>query len=167
MSSKIFRGVTCFIYLILIALFSTTAQVVQADSNAKQESKFPYFASIKTNKVNVRKGPGTKYPIEWVYVNKNEPIEVLTKYENWYKIKDISGEGGWAHSSMISNKRFVIISGENLKNLYKSNSTDSKLIAKLKPGLRCSLKKCFDNWCKIEYGKFSGWILKEDLWGAT
>jgi SH3-like domain-containing protein len=134
---------------------------------AHSGKELPRFGAIKTSKVNVRKGPGTKYPIEWVFVSKDEPVEIIAEYGNWYKIRDKSGEGGWSHSSMLNSKRFIVILGDQPKNLFKNYSTRGKLLAKLKPGTRCKLRKCYGNWCKIEHGKYSGWIGRQDIWGIS
>ena len=35
------------------------------------------FASLKYNKVNVRYGPGSDYPIKFIYKKKNFPIKII------------------------------------------------------------------------------------------
>ena len=41
----------------------------------------PRFAAIRNNQVNMRTGPGEKYPIKWVYKEKHFPVEIIDEYE--------------------------------------------------------------------------------------
>ena len=41
----------------------------------------------------------------------------------------------------------------------------SNPVAILKKGRLVRIKKCEVNWCKINTGKFKGWVKKESLWG--
>lgn len=127
----------------------------------------PRFASIKSNEVNARAGPSIKSPIEWVFVKKGEPIEIVAEYEQWRQIIDIQGEGGWVHSSVLSGKRFVVIKGvKELQIIKDPSDLNPKLTAKLKPEVRCQLNKCKDKWCKVKCKNVDGWIQKKSLWGV-
>lgn len=133
---------------------------------AESKLTIPRFAIIKSSEANVRKGPGGQYPIEWIYQLKNIPVEIINEYEQWREIKDMNGEGGWIHSSILSGKRTVIVSGKEAKYLYKNHSKNSKLIAKIMPGYVCGLKNCSIDWCKVKCASESGWIPKSDIWGV-
>ena len=125
----------------------------------------PKFAVIKSNKVNARSGPGTKYPINWTYIKKCEPVEIIASFDQWRKIRDYMGDGGWIHISMItSNKASVIIINEKI-NLYKDNDTKSPILAYLLKDVRCKVLKSKDKWCKLQCKDIIGWALKENLWG--
>ncbi|MEC8467343.1 MAG: SH3 domain-containing protein, partial [Pseudomonadota bacterium] len=52
------------------------------------------YGSIRQNEANVRSGPGTQYPILWIYKKFGYPVEILRKYQSWYQIRDIEGETG-------------------------------------------------------------------------
>ncbi|KLT23416.1 bacterial SH3 domain containing protein [Wolbachia endosymbiont of Armadillidium vulgare str. wVulC] len=41
------------------------------------------FISIKSNKVNMRTGPGFQYPVKWIYTCKNLPLKAIEEFENW------------------------------------------------------------------------------------
>ena len=122
------------------------------------------FLSLKNNEVNVRVGPSKKYPIKFTYKKKYLPVEILDKFENWKKIKDLENNSGWIHTSLLSKKKSAI----NIKNnsiLYKKPTIFSKPIAKLETGRLMLIKKCKVKWCKIDSGGYEGWILKSSLWG--
>lgn len=126
----------------------------------------PRFVSIKSNEVNARVGPNLASSIEWIFVKKNEPVEVIAEYEQWRLIRDIKGEGGWVHSSVLSTKRFVIIKATEPVNITKSYKTSNATVAKITPMVRCALNKCKLMFCNITCKGNSGWISKSNLWGV-
>lgn len=128
-------------------------------------NSLPRFVTIKSNQVNARSGPGSSYKIEWVFVSKGEPVKIIAEFEQWRKVEDIEGKGGWIHSSVLSPKRSVIIIGNNIEKLYSSSKVSSRIVAKLEPGLRCLFDKCDANWCKIKCQGHKGWIESKKLWG--
>src|SRR5471030_3132986 len=69
----------------------------------------PRFASLKSDEVNVRTGPGPRYPVDWVFKRKMMPVEIVAEYENFRKIRDWQGAGGWVHQSLLSGKRGFIV----------------------------------------------------------
>ena len=52
------------------------------------------YASLKKDQVNLRTGPGDRYPIMWVYQEKNYPVEVLESFEHWRQIREVDGTIG-------------------------------------------------------------------------
>lgn len=148
---------TLIFFLILLPLLANAAN---------EKLPIPRFASIKSNEVNARTGPTIKCPIEWVFVKKGEPVEIIAEYEQWRQIRDINGEGGWVHSSVLSGKRSVIILGKEIIPLLKSPEIDNKVTAKVSPNTRCQLNKCKNNWCRISCKNYNGWVFKNILWGV-
>ena len=55
----------------------------------------PRFASLKTDEVNLRSGPGLRYPIEWVYKRRDLPVEIQREFEVWRLVADSDGVKGW------------------------------------------------------------------------
>lgn len=143
-------------------------------SNFAYADKFvPYFASVKSSEVNVRKGPHTRYPISWVFKKKGEPVEVIAEFEHWKRIKDVEGDEGWVKSIMLTKKRTaVIVSSRETRehkifiNVYKKPESSSNLAAKIETMKRVSLKQCKKEWCRIEVNQTTGWIEKKFLWGV-
>ncbi|GAB4166997.1 MAG: SH3 domain-containing protein [Rickettsiaceae bacterium] len=125
----------------------------------------PRFVTIKFDEVNARTGPESDCPIEWVFIKKGEPVEVIAEYGQWRKIKDISDEGGWVHSSVISGNRSVIVIAKNVVPLLSSPGKHDKVIAKLSPQLRCNLHKCQSDWCQVSCKSYKGWVARKSLWG--
>ena len=124
-----------------------------------------YFLALKNNKVNVRYGPGLDYPVKYIYKKIHLPVKVIDKRENFRKIIDFKKNSGWIHISQLKDSKSFITLKEKI--LFKKPSFFSKPILKLETGRLLIVKKCKNNWCKIETGKHSGWINDEDIWGKV
>jgi SH3-like domain-containing protein len=153
------------ISLIILAVIITVTRPLLARSD-NNKLPIPRFAAIKSNEVNARVGPTIKSPIEWVFIKKGEPVEIIAEYEQWRQIRDIKGEGGWVHSSVLSGKRSVIIVGQEVIDLTKALNDKSKIVAKVSKNARCFLNKCKENYCQINCKNYTGWLAKEYLWGV-
>src|SRR5277367_5642454 len=75
------------------------------------DAVLPHFASLHSDKVNLRAGPGDRYPIEWIYIRKDWPVEVIAKFDHWQRVRDWEGTEGWIHEKMVTGRRDVIITG--------------------------------------------------------
>jgi len=145
--------------LILLLGIQTTSAVIGKLSSVK-------FASIKFNEVNVHTGPAGDTPVDWVFIKKGEPVEVVAEYDQWRKIRDIKGEGGWIRATALSlKKRSVIITSENVVPLLAKPKNYDKVVAKVEPQYRCELRKCEDDSCQVSCNSYKGWINKKYLWG--
>ena len=103
-----------FVALAAVSLPVEAAPQAGDKSAAAQQRKgsglpIPRFASLRSDEVNVRTGPGPRYPIEWVFKRKAMPVEIVAEFENWRKIRDWQGASGWVHQSLLSGKRSFII----------------------------------------------------------
>ena len=143
-----FRIIFIFFFLIF---FNNT----KADEN--------YFLSLKYNKVNVRYGPGLDYPIKFVYLKKNFPVEVIDEKENFRKILDYKNNGGWVHRSQLKKNNSIIVLEEKM--LFNKSTKYSEPIAVIKIGRLLVVKKKVKNWTKVSTEDFIGWVTNENLWG--
>ena len=123
------------------------------------------YMSLKYNKVNVRYGPGKDYPIKFIFNKKNYPVEIIDQKENFRKIIDLKKNSGWIHWSQLKKSSSLIVLSEAI--LFSDNTKFSRPIAKIEVGRLLNKKKCNLNWCKVETGKYKGWVLKENLWGLN
>lgn len=134
-------------------------------ASSNPSSILPRYGTIKFNKVNARKGPTEHCPIEWVFIKKGEPVEVVAEYDQWRKIRDINNEGGWVHSRVLSSHRAVVFVSKKTISLLTSPNQYHQTVAKLTPQIRCSLYQCQQDWCKVNCNSYKGWIPKKFLWG--
>lgn len=125
----------------------------------------PRFASLRSDETNVRTGPGSRYPIDWVFKRKSMPVEIIAEYENWRKIRDWQGSGGWVHQSLLTGKRSVTVSAKEAI-LYKTPATNATEIARLQTEVICLVKSCSGEWCRVQVGPLVGWIERIKVWGV-
>ena len=118
---------------------------------------------LKNKKVNVRFGPSLNSPIKYIYNKINLPLKVIDKKENFRRIIDHKKNSGWIHISQLKKSK-SFISLEN-KILFKKPSKFSKPLAKIENGRLLIVKKCEINWCKVKTENFTGWVLKNNIWG--
>ena len=71
----------------------------------------PRFVSLSADKVFVRTGPALRYPIKWVYQRENMPVEIIQEFDTWRKIRDMDGDDGWVHQSLLSARTPAIKAG--------------------------------------------------------
>lgn len=158
---------------IITALFAAlifSAGAVQAQEPADDGEtglSVPRFVSLRSNHINARSGPGARYPIEWVYMQKSAPVEVVAEFELWRKIKDWQGSETWVHKSMLSGKRSVKVIAPGENNLYSKDDYKSKIIAKVEDEVVGEVKKCPVNnsFCLIKFGSIEGWMPRQNLYG--
>lgn len=157
--------------LLIIGLLLSFSFAPQSDAQETTESvgasglPLPRFASLHTNEVNLRTGPGTRYPIEWVYVHEGVPVEITAEFEIWRRVRDWEGSEGWVHKSTLSGKRALIVT-EPKRSLYKSKSIEAPVTATIEPSAVGSIKACDPVWCEVQFGDHDGYMQKKDFWGA-
>lgn len=145
----------------IILIFSLVTSTFVVSSYAYAD-KGVSFGSMRKAEVNVRSGPGTQYPILWIFHRRDYPIEILEKYQSWYKVKDIEGEQGWVYKSLISNKNTSLVtSGEPIV-MYKT-SKNERAKYRLETGVVVSIDKCSTLQCKVAYRGEKGWVNRNRL----
>ena len=123
-----------------------------------------YFLTLRNDKVNLRQGPSFDYPVKIFYKKKFLPVLIQDKSENFRKIRDHENNSGWIHISQLSKKKAAITTDDDLI-LFSNSTIYSNPVALLKKGRLVRINKCKDNWCKINSGKFKGWLQRKSLWG--
>ena len=134
--------------------------------SAQDPLPLPRFASLKEDKVFMRAGPGTTYPINWVFVREGMPIEILREYEEWRYVRDVDGTEGWMHRVMLSGSRSVIVASQVVATAYDAPSRDGSPVFRADPGVQGELISCDGSWCRVEIGNVKGWMAMDDLWGV-
>jgi SH3-like domain-containing protein len=127
----------------------------------------PRFVSMKRGEVNVRVGPGARFPIEWVFTRRDMPVEIIAENDVWRKIRDWEGTEGWVLSSQITGRRMVIVRGE-VGTLRTEPASTANPVAHVEPGVIGKLMECPmpGDWCRIEVGDVRGWIHRHEIWGV-
>lgn len=148
-------------YVIAVILgCSLMASVVSAG-----EGVLPRFVSLRNNQVNLRTGPGNRYPIAWVYQEKGYPVEVIDEYELWRQIREVDGTTGWVHQTQITGVRHALILEET--SLTNAPKIDGKTIAIAQKGTIGRILKCPErlDYCLLEFDDIKGWLSKNLFYG--
>ena len=143
-----------FIILLITFIFFQVSSLANEDK----------FLSLKKNKVNVRYGPGFDFPIKYIYKKINLPIKQIDKKENFRRIIDFKKNSGWIHISQLKKVNCVIAVKDKI--LFEKSTIFSEPVAKIKRGRLLIVKKCENDWCKVETEGLKGWIVKKNLWGT-
>src|SRR5271170_5274282 len=83
----------------------------------------PRYVSLRADIVNLRAGPGARYPIDWVYKRAGMPVEILREFDVWRLVETPDGEKGWMHEATLVGRRDVIITGG--RQTLRAEATDS------------------------------------------
>jgi SH3-like domain-containing protein len=129
----------------------------------------PRFASLKTDRVNLREGPSKEHATKWVYERAGLPVEITAEFEIWRKVRDSEGIEGWVLHSLLSGRRTALVTpnkkGENSK-LYARASASADLAATLQSGVIVNIRNCDGAWCLVDGDGFKGYMEQEKLWGV-
>lgn len=125
----------------------------------------PRFVSLASEKVFVRTGPALRYPIKWIYQRNKMPVEVIQEFDTWRKIRDVDGDNGWVHQSLLSGERTTIMKGERKVAIYKEPNESSRMMAMLEPGVIAITSKCKGLWCEVASQGYRGYAQRKFLWG--
>ena len=141
----------------------------------------PRFVSLKSDRVNLRKGPGMDYPTAWVFRRVGLPVEVINEFEGWRQVRDADNTTGWVLQSMLSGRRTAIVlpweskaegppstagSGSGQAALRNDNRENADPVAVLEAGVIANVRSCDGKWCYITVGDYHGYLEQKKLWGV-
>jgi SH3-like domain-containing protein len=155
------RHISALLTGCIVAIAGTPPAVAQTGEGLP----VPRYVSLRSEEVNVRTGPGVRYPVEWVFQRRHMPVEVVEQFEHWRKIRDIEGTEGWVHQSMLSGKRYAIVTGE-IRSLRARPEAGAKEVARLEPGVIAELLECQGPLCRLDAGGVKGWLPRAEFWGV-
>ena len=152
--------------ILLICLILMPVTLVAQTVGDSTGLPLPRFVSLRGDQVYSRTGPGTRYPIKWVYQRKNLPVEIIQEFDNWRKIRDIDGEEGWVHQSLLSGSRYVVQNAGQAIPMHKKPADDARAVALIESRAVMSLEGCTDNWCEVQSSGYEGWVAYNSIWGV-
>ncbi|MDP9195725.1 MAG: SH3 domain-containing protein [Pseudomonadota bacterium] len=168
-----FRTLVKSVCVLLLFLAFLASGAMAADRNATPPQlrgsglPVPRFVTLKAAEVSLRTGPGTIYPIEWIFVRRGMPVEITAEFDTWRRIRDWEGAEGWVHQSLVSGQRAVVVTGA-VRPLRRKPVADSAVLAQLEPGVIAALEECpkDSTWCRIALDEEEGWVRRQDVWGV-
>ena len=168
------RGVVAAMIVAACGLaIAPTASLGQGATGGSSGLPIPRYVSLKSNPVNVRRGPARDHEIAFVYHKAGLPVEVFGEYDNWRRIRDADGDEGWVFHALLSGRRTALVapwlasdeSAEPLE-LRASAAEDARTVARLEPGVLSNVEACDGRWCHISGDGFDGWMPQEELFGV-
>ena len=157
-----------------IILFLTLAAIIFAPCKgfSKETKKgqvtnlpIPRYVSLKAKEANARRGPSLSHKIDWIYKRENIPLEIYGEYENWRRVRDFEGLGGWVHYTLLSGIRYVLVKDE-LLDMRLLPSSNAQIIARVPQHNIATLDKCNIDWCRVVDDGYKGWVSKSGIWGV-
>jgi SH3-like domain-containing protein len=155
--------------VLLVLLRLSDGPAAAADAAKGEESgglPVPRFVSLGSDRVNARAGPGTRYPIEWVFVRRGLPVEVVAESDLWRRVRDAEGAEGWVHRGLLSGRRTALIRGPQTRELRREPDEKTAPVARAEPGVIGRLHRCRTGWCQMSVGDRKGWIRQTQIWGV-
>ena len=151
-----------FASVLIIPLFGFTQEPQKGQVT---NLPIPRYVSLKVKEANARRGPSLSHKIDWIYKRQNMPLEIYAEYENWRRVRDFEGLGGWVHYTLLSGTRYVLVKNELLE-MSLLPSIDAQVIAKVPQHNIATLDKCNKDWCRIIDDGYKGWVPKNGIWGV-
>jgi len=155
-------AVACFLGSLALAQESAAPD---PDRGPVTNLPLPRYVSLKSAETNVRRGPSLTHRIDWIYKRADLPVQIIAEYENWRRIVDRDGLGGWVHYTLLSGERTVLVD-EDQTPVRSRPEASAPEVAVFELGVIAFLGACEIDWCRIEAGGYKGWALKTALWGV-
>lgn len=134
----------------------------------------PRFASLKSDRVNLRNGPSTDYPTGWVFRRAGLPLEVIKEFDAWRQVRDAEGTTGWVLQTLLSGRRTGLVLPWDVKAgqkppqvaIYDGDSASSRIVVNVEAGVIANLLSCDGRWCRVTVENYGGYIEQKKLWGV-
>ena len=126
----------------------------------------PRYVSLKGNEGNARRGPGLTHRIDWVFTRSGMPLKITAEYENWRRVEDAEGVGGWVHYSLLSGVRSVLVASD-MAEFHSRPQPDSDVLFKAERNVVGWVQECDGGWCRISVDGEKGWVQTSALWGVA
>lgn len=169
---KLLAGSACALLLLAGTPAPTAAQEeAQQETDPRPDAvvrsglPVPRFATLRSGEVNLRTGPGVRYPVDWVFVRAGMPVEITAEFDTWRRIRDWEGTQGWVHRSMLIGRRTFVITGV-LRTIRREPAGSSPALAQAEPGVMGRLHYCKGDWCRVEAQGVEGWLRRDEFWGV-
>jgi SH3-like domain-containing protein len=173
------RGRAALALACAILAAAATGSVAQRGASAPDTGPsglpIPRFVSLKSDRVNLRRGPGVEYPTTWVFRRAGLPLEVVKEFESWRQVRDADGTTGWVLGAMLSGRRTALVLPWEVKDgrnaavtatLRDYGSEASPAVADVEAGVLANILGCDGRWCRVSMEGYRGYIEQGKLWGA-
>ncbi len=156
------KNATARVLLLLSLLFVTTWVLCPPAAGTT-------MVSVAGEKVNLRKGPSTQYPVIWE-LGKGFPLRVIGSQGNWIKVSDFESDVGWIYKNLVSRKPHLIVKtnrNSNARiNIRSGPGTRYEVVGKAQYGVVFETLKRGKGWVQVRHESgLTGWVKRSLLWG--
>ncbi|MGL4236168.1 SH3 domain-containing protein [Tabrizicola sp.] len=137
----------------------------QPDIGCVTNLPLPRFVSLKGSEGNARRGPGLTHRIDWVFTRAGMPLKITAEYENWRRVEDFEGAGGWVHYSLLSGVRTALVTLD-MAEFLDAPEDKGTVIAQAELGVIARVLECSSEWCRVAIEGQRGWVRKSSIWGV-
>jgi SH3-like domain-containing protein len=125
----------------------------------------PRYVTLKGAEGNARRGPGLTHRIDWVFTTSGTPLRVTAEFENWRRVEDFEGMGGWVHFTLLSGVRGLIVT-KDMAEFHVLPDLASPVVFQAEAGALARILSCTTDWCRVRAGSERGWAPKSIFWGV-
>lgn len=128
--------------------------------------KLPRFAALRASVVNLRRGPGQRYPIDWVYHRPGLPLEIIREFGAWRQVRMYDGTTGWIFHALLTSQRGFIVTVSDAT-IRGRPDPGARAVAHLSHGVVGRLRGCeaASLWCRVSVGHHVGYLRRAAFWG--
>ena len=150
----------------LVGVYQSGSEKAEGSKTEASGLPIPRFVSLRTEPINLRTGPGLRYPVTWVYNRRRLPVEVIAEFDAWRRIRDPDGTEGWVRQNALIGRRTAMVLGAT-QALRRSNVNGSEAVANLEAGVIVNIQSCpAGPQCRVEVNGIVGWLNRDQIWGA-
>ncbi len=130
----------------------------------------PRFVPLRWDRVNLRVGPGSQFPIEWRYERRDLPVMVIREHGDWRRIRDVDGTEGWVRANNLQPGKRTFLArnpdGPEVP-LRRRADAEAPVVARMRNGVIGRIRGCEAGpWCEVQAGETRGWVLRSQIFGV-
>ncbi len=125
----------------------------------------PRYVSLKLPEARARRGPSRSHRVDWIYLQPGLPLRITAEFEQWRRVEDVDGYGGWVHYSALSGVRTALVT-QDLAPLRRSPDRSAPEVALLESGVIARILSCQRDWCRLAVDGHRGWVERRMIWGV-
>jgi SH3-like domain-containing protein len=125
----------------------------------------PRYVTLKGSEGNARRGPSLTHRIDWTFTLSGMPLKITAEHENWRRVEDGDGVGGWVHYALLSGTRSVLVT-EDMAEFRSAPESGANVVLQAEYGVVAKLMECRAEWCRVSADGTRGWVRKTSIWGV-
>ncbi|MGQ0566964.1 MAG: SH3 domain-containing protein [Gemmobacter sp.] len=125
----------------------------------------PRYVTLKGSEGNARRGPSLTHRIDWTFTLTGMPLKITAEHENWRRVEDVDGVGGWVHYALLSGTRSVLVT-EDMAEFRAQPDLAADVVLQAEYGVLARLLECRAEWCRVTAEGTRGWVRKASIWGV-